>query len=192
MKLSTLSINPNNPRHIKDSRFAQLVTSIKNFPDMMAARPLVVNEAGVILGGNMRFRALKELKYSEVPAEWVRTVKGWTPEQEAEFLIKDNANFGEWDYDALANEWDNGTLSEWGVPVWTQPEEADYSILDDDESGLDVTVADMAGGVKKAIQIEFNPEHYDEAYKVVQYFRDQDANVGKMILDFLNAEKVKA
>ncbi len=115
MLIDKLQINPNNPRHIKDDRFKNLVSSIKSFPDMMTARPLVVNEAGVILGGNMRFRALKALKYTEIPDEWVKVVKGWTKEQEAEFLIKDNANYGEWDYEQLANEWDDGALTDWGV-----------------------------------------------------------------------------
>ena len=67
--------------------------------------------------------------------------------------------------------------------------EVDYSILDDEN--LDEQLNDMAGGVKKAIQIEFEPEHYEEAYALVKFWREQDAYVGKMILDFLKAEKEK-
>jgi hypothetical protein len=103
---------------------------------------------------------------------------------------KDNVGFGEWDWDELANTWNAEELTEWGLDVWQAPVEADYSLLDD-EDDLDNQLDEMANGVKKAIQIEFEPDHYMEAYELVKFWRDKDAYVGKMILDFLKAEKNK-
>lgn len=110
--------NPNNPRVIKGAKFKKLVKSIKDFPDMLNKRPIVTftDEDGnyVALGGNMRLKALKELKYKEVP---IIIADEWTQEQKDQFLIKDNVGFGEWDWDILANEWDNEKLNEWGLDL---------------------------------------------------------------------------
>ena len=89
----------------------------------------------------------------------------------------------------MANTWDAEELKDWGLDVWQPEEEVDYSILDEED--VDDQLQDMADGVKKAIQIEFEPDHYDEAYELVKFWRDQDAYVGKMILDFLKSEKNK-
>jgi len=113
----------------------------------------------------------------------------WTEDKRREFTIKDNVGFGEWEWDQLANEWDAELLVDWGLDVWQPEESVDYSILDEED--VDDQLQDMAGGVKKAIQIEFEPDHYDEAYELVKFWRDQDAYVGKMILDFLKSEKNK-
>ena len=112
IKLSSIKLNdgtgglPKNPRFIKDSRFAALVASIKDNPEYMPARPIIVNESGVILGGNMRFRACRELGMKEIPASWVQRVTGWPIEKQRRFIILDNRGFGENDYSVLANEWD--------------------------------------------------------------------------------------
>jgi len=117
MKLSKIKPNPDNPRILKDDKFGKLVKSIETFPQMMEKRPIVVDENGVVLGGNMRLRALQEIygKGGEVPDSWITTAEGWSDEQKREFIIKDNASFGEWDWDMLANEWDEADLSDWGV-----------------------------------------------------------------------------
>lgn len=110
--------NPNNPRVIKGAKFKKLVKSIQDFPDMLNKRPIVTftDEDGnyVALGGNMRLKALKELKYKEVP---IIIADEWTQEQKDQFLIKDNVGFGEWDWDILANEWDNKKLNDWGLDL---------------------------------------------------------------------------
>lgn len=110
--------NPKNPRFIRDEKFRKLVRSIEEFPDMLNKRPLVVftDKDGkyVVLGGNMRLRALQELKIKEVP---IIKADEWTEEQKNEFLIKDNVGFGDWDWDQLANEWDGGLLTDWGLDV---------------------------------------------------------------------------
>jgi hypothetical protein len=109
--ISEITRNPANPRIIKDERFAKLVQSLKDFPEMANVRPIVVNKDMVILGGNMRFRAMKEAKWKEVPVE----VVDWSEEKQREFIIKDNVGFGEWDLDMLANEWDTEKLTDWGL-----------------------------------------------------------------------------
>lgn len=121
MKISQLKSNPNNPRLIKDDKFKKLCTSIEQFPKMMELRPIIIDENNIILGGNMRFNALKHLGYKELPAEWVKQASELTEEQKQEFIVKDNVGFGEWDFDLLANEWDTEKLEEWGldIPNWS-------------------------------------------------------------------------
>ena len=117
MKFSEIKPNPNNPRIIKDDKFKKLVNSISEFPKMMALRPMVIDNDGMILGGNQRFKALLQLGYKEVPDEWIKQGKDLTEDQWREFVIKDNVGFGEWDWEELANEWDYDTLKEWGVDI---------------------------------------------------------------------------
>lgn len=130
MKLSQLKLNPNNPRLIKDDKFKKLVTSLREFPEMMEKRPMVcvTDTDGKLypLGGNMRLRALQELKYKEIPDNWVMLADEWSEEKRKEFVIKDNVSFGEWDWDTLANEWDEILLDKWGLDV---PKETDTERL---------------------------------------------------------------
>jgi hypothetical protein len=114
MKIEDIKPNPDNPRHIKDDRFKKLCESIKKFPKMMELRPMVVDNDGVILGGNMRFNALKKLGYTEIPDEWVKRAEGLTEEEKKQFIIKDNMPFGEWNFDELANQFEVDDLLEWG------------------------------------------------------------------------------
>lgn len=117
MKLSEIRPNPNNPRVLRDDKFQKLKKSIGDFPKMMELRPIVVDDEGVILGGNMRFRALQDIygKNGEIPDEWVKRAADLTEDEKRQFVIKDNAAFGEWDWDMLANEWDAEELAEWGI-----------------------------------------------------------------------------
>jgi len=115
IKLNQIKINSANPRLIKDDRFKKLVQSVKEFPKMMELRPIVIDDDGTILGGNMRYRALKELGYKEIPDNWVKKASELTDEEKRRFIIEDNVGFGEWDMDMLANEWDAEELEEWGV-----------------------------------------------------------------------------
>jgi hypothetical protein len=139
----------------------------------------------VILGGNMRFKACKEAGLKEVP---IIKASGLSEEKQREFLIKDNISGGEWDW-ALLQEWDNLELEEWGLDVWKAPVEVDYSILDEED--ISEQLEGMTDGVKKAIQIEFELEHYDEASQLVKFWRDQKAYVGGMIMEYLKSEKDK-
>jgi len=112
-KISEVKLNPNNPRLIKDDKFKKLVQSIKDFPEMLSIRPIVVNKDMIILGGNMRFRACKEAGIKEIPV----IVTDLPEDKQREFLIKDNTSGGEWDWDMLANEWDTDELEAWGLDL---------------------------------------------------------------------------
>jgi hypothetical protein len=184
-KLSDIKLNPNNPRLIKDDKFTKLVQSIKDFPEMLDIRPIVVNSDMVILGGNMRFKACKEAGLKEVP---IIIADSLTEEQQREFLIKDNVSGGEWDFEMLQG-WDVEQLEDWGLDVPDFTPDVDYSILDEED--LDDQLKEMTAGVKKAIQIEFEAEHYEEAYALVKFWRDKGGYVGGMIMEFLKAEKEK-
>ncbi len=115
MKLKDIKSNPNNPRIIKDERFEKLKKSIKEFPKMMALRPMVINQDNIVLGGNMRLKALKELGYTELPNEWVKRAEDLTDEEARRFIIADNVGFGEHDWEILANQWDSIKLRDWGL-----------------------------------------------------------------------------
>jgi ParB-like chromosome segregation protein Spo0J len=186
VKISEVKNNPKNPRLIKDDKFRKLVKSIQEFPQMLELRPIVVDENNIVLGGNMRLKACKEAGLKEV---YIVKAENLTELQKDEFIVKDNVGFGEWDWDALANEWDAELLNDWGLFVPELPNEVDYSILDDED--LDDELNDMTNGVKKAIQIEFEAEHYETAYELVKFWRDQNAYVGGMVMEYLKAEKEK-
>ena len=186
VKISEVKNNPNNPRLIKDDKFKKLVASINSFPEMLEKRPIVVDEDLMVLGGNMRLKASAEAGLKEV---WIDIAEGWSEEQKAEFIIKDNVGFGDWDWDILANEWDNEKLNEWGLDVWQPETDVDYSILDEED--VSQQLEDMTGGVKKAIQIEFEAEHYEEASELVKFWRDSGAYIGGMIMEYLKSEKEK-
>jgi len=113
VKITEVIANPNNPRLIKDDKFKKLVKSIQDFPDMLNVRPIVVNKDMVVLGGNMRLKAIKEAGHTEVAVEIV----DWTEDQQKEFIVKDNVGYGEWDWDDLANNWDSEQLTEWGLDI---------------------------------------------------------------------------
>ena len=127
--INSIRNNPINPRLVNKAKFEKLKKSIQEFPQMLELRPIVINEDGVILGGNMRYKALVELGYEEVP---VIVASYITKEQENEFIIKDNLGFGDWDWDILANEWDSVELEDWGLDVW-QNEDDILNSLDEEE-----------------------------------------------------------
>jgi hypothetical protein len=142
--------NPNNPRLIKDDKFKKLVQSLKDFPEMAEVREVVVNKDHVILGGNMRFRAMKEAGWTDVPVK----VVDWSEDKQREFVIKDNVSGGEWDWDILANEWKVEQLEEWGLdfPIYDEP---DIDLPNGDKNGfqqMTFTLSDsQAETVKRAI-----------------------------------------
>jgi len=127
VKVGEIKPNPNNPRVIKDDKFKKLVKSIQEFPQMLNIRPIVVNDDMIVLGGNMRLKACKEAGIKEIP---IIKASELTEEQQREFIIKDNVGFGEWDWDLLANEWDEKKLLDWGLDI---PEIDKLDSLEDGE-----------------------------------------------------------
>jgi DNA modification methylase len=142
--INKIKSNPNNPRVIKDDKFKKLVQSLKDLPEMAQVRPIVVNQDMIVLGGNMRLKAMKEAGWKEAPV----AVVDWDEDKQRQFIIKDNVGFGEWDWDMLANEWDAESLGEWGldVPQMNETEiEAEEDDFDVPEGGIktDIVLGDL-------------------------------------------------
>lgn len=145
VKISQVKTNQDNPRLIKDFKFEKLVKSIREFPDMLEKRPIVVDENMIVLGGNMRLKACQAAGLTEV---WIDVAEGWTDEQKKEFVVKDNLGYGEWDWDILANEYETELLDDWGMdlpPMFDEPEpeaiEDDYT--EPDNLRVDVVLGDL-------------------------------------------------
>lgn len=158
MKITDIKPNPNNPRIIKDDKFQKLVKSIQEFPEMMAKRPIVcvtdVDGKLYPLGGNMRLKAIQELKYKTIPDEWITLADDWTAEQRSEFVIKDNIGYGEWDWDSLANEWDVKKLDDWGLNIPNfKNTELDYS-----GKNKEIDIDDLDGTM--TIKLNFSEADY--------------------------------
>jgi hypothetical protein len=147
-KIFDIKLNPNNPRLIKDDKFKKLVQSIKDFPEMLDIRPIVVNQDMIILGGNMRYRACKEAGIKEIPV----IVTNLSEEKQREFLIKDNTSGGEWDWDLLANEWDAEELVEWGLDI-PSFDNGDYS-----EKNKEIDINDIEDSM--VINLKYTEEEY--------------------------------
>lgn len=146
VSIKDIKENPNNPRKLNKDKYQKLLKSIQDLPQMLGYRPIVVNSDMVVLGGNMRLKALKELKYKEVP---IIIADELTEDQQKEFLIKDNLGYGEWDWDMIANEWDLPLLEDWGMDLptdFTTQEELD-AVEDDfdvpDEVQTDIVLGDL-------------------------------------------------
>jgi DNA modification methylase len=142
--INKIKSNPNNPRVIKDDKFKKLVQSLKDLPEMAQVRPIVVNQDMIVLGGNMRLKAMKEAGWKEAPV----AIVDWDEDKQRQFIIKDNVGFGEWDWDMLANEWDAESLGEWGldVPQMNETEiEAEEDDFDVPEGGIktDIVLGDL-------------------------------------------------
>lgn len=114
VKIEEIKEHPDNPRSITADKFKKLVKSIQDFPEMLTLRPLVIDSDGFVLGGNMRLKACRKVGLKEIP---VIDASELSEEQKKEFVIKDNVGFGEWDWDALANEWESEKLDEWGLEI---------------------------------------------------------------------------
>lgn len=114
VSISSIKENDANPRFINKHKFQKLVNSVKEFPEMLSLRPIVVDKDNIILGGNMRYKACKEIGLKEV---YIIQADDLDEKKAKEFIIKDNVGFGEWDWDILANDWDTDLLEDWGLDL---------------------------------------------------------------------------
>lgn len=135
IELKSIRLNDGNPRKIRDSKLDQLAASIKAFPKMMELRPIVVDNEGVIIGGNMRYRALIQLGYKSIPQSWIKRASDLTKEERDQFVIKDNVSFGEWDYSILDQDYLSSDLYEWGLDIEFDNKNKDKVLLDDGFEG---------------------------------------------------------
>ena len=169
VKISQVKTNPNNPRLIKDDKFKKLVRSIKEFPEMLEIRPIVVDKDNIVLGGNMRLRACKEAGLKEID---IVKADQLTEKQQREFIIKDNVGFGEWDWDDLANEWEVEKLEDWGLDL----------PLGYDEIEATKDIPDIG-------EVEFSEELFLEHNYIVLYF--DNAMDWEVAQEKYNIKKVK-
>ena len=134
IKINKIKENTSDPRFIGKDKFKKLVKSLKEFPEMLKLRPIVVDDNNIILGGNMRYKAAVELGMKEV---WVLQADDLTEKQKQEFIIKDNVGFGEWDWDILANSWDVDKINEWGLDLPILNEKLE--VIKDDKPEIEIT-----------------------------------------------------
>lgn len=171
--IENLVLDNTNPRVIDTFKFQSLVQSIRDFPEMMNVRPIVVDENNIILCGNMRYRACRSLGWPKVPVMVVTLPE----EKRKELIIKDNISYGEWDDDVIEQSWDADLFNK-----WIGRETFDYSALD--YADLTQDMEDMSNGVKKAIQIDFGAR-FIEAKELEKEARTRGLNIGNIFLQAL-------
>lgn len=184
VKISDISFNtgqipnvPKNPRFIKTERYEKLKKSLEDNPEMLPARELLVyNYDGelIVIGGNMRLRAAKELGYKEIPC---KILEDLTPEQIRAIVIKDNVSFGSDDFEQLANEWNSIELEEWGleVPNFVQPELTDYS-----DKNKEIDVDDLDGIMTIKLNYIEN-EYWEVKEKLLKIAQTPEQAVWKLL-----------
>jgi hypothetical protein len=174
-----------NPRELTKDQYNHLKDSLLRFG---VVDPVIVNKHpdrdNIIIGGHQRSKVWGDMGNESIP-----TVElSLTLDKEKELNVRLNKNTGQFDMDMLSEHFDTTDLIEWGFredEVYF--DDTDYSILDDED--LEDQLEDMAAGVKKAIQIEFDIEHYEEAQELVKFWREQGAYVGSMLIEKLKDEK---
>ena len=183
VKTKDIIPNTENPRIIKDDKFKKLVQSIKDFPEMLEIRPIVVNNEMMILGGNMRLKAIQEIGLKEVP---IIKAENLTEQQQREFLIKDNVGFGEWDWDSLANDWEYKELVDWAldVPKMLDPEQfgEDFSLADGDKSPFQQMTFTLADEQATQIKNAIADIKLTEEYKYMETLGNENSNGNALYL----------
>jgi len=184
VKINSIKTNPKNPRLIKDDKFKKLVNSIKEFPQMLELRPIVVDENNIILGGNMRHKACIEAGLKEV---YIVQAKDLTEEQKDEFIVKDNVGFGEWDWDILANEWDTEKLQDWGLslPVYFNDSDelgTDFNLPEGDKAPFQQMTFTLADEQAEQIKNAIADIKQTEEYKYCETLGNENTNGNALYL----------
>jgi hypothetical protein len=184
MKINLIKPNPNNPRIIKDDKFKKLVQSIKDFPQMLELRPIVIDENNIVLGGNMRLKACQELGLKDVPTIYAKDL---TEEQKKEFIIKDNVGFGEWNWDDLANDWEVKQLTDWGLdlPIFFNDSDelgTDFSLPDGDKAPFQQMTFTLADEQAIQIQNAIAEIKLTDEYKYAETMGNENSNGNALYL----------
>jgi len=184
VNISKVKNNKDNPRFIRDDKFKKLVKSIKEFPEMLRLRPIVVNSDMVVLGGNMRLKACKEAGLKEVH---ILKADELTEAQQREFIVKDNVGFGQWDWEVLANEWDNKQLEDWGMEIVGFDEDSDefgedFSLPDGDKEPFQQQTYTLADAQAEQIKNAIADVKATEEYKYVETFGNENSNGNALYL----------
>ena len=181
--IGTIKNNPNNPRVIKDDKFKKLVQSIKDLPEMAEVRPIVVNTDMVVLGGNMRLKAMREAGWKDVPIQ----VVDWDEDKQRQFIIKDNVSGGEWDWEMLANEWDTEELQEWGLDLPGFDLNAnelgeDFTLPDGDKAPFQQMTFTLADEQAEQIKNAIADIKQTEEYKYAETMGNENSNGNALYL----------
>jgi hypothetical protein len=183
ISISDIKPNPSNPRIIKDDKFKKLVKSLKDFPEMSKVRPIVVNKDMIVLGGNMRLKAMKEAGWKEAPVEIV----DWPEEKQKEFIIKDNIGFGEWEWEMIANEWDAEELNDWGLDLPGFDLNTDtlgevFTLPDGDKSPFQQMTFTLADEQAEQIKNAIADIKQTEEYKYAETMGNENSNGNALYL----------
>lgn len=184
VKIGDVIPNEKNPRYIRDPKFNKLVTSIKEFPQMLEKRPIVVDENMIVLGGNMRLNACKKAGLKEV---WIDVAEGWSEKQKSEFIIKDNVGFGEWDWEILANEWNTQLLEDWaldlpGFDVNEDDLSDDFSLPEGDKEPFQQQTYTLADEQATVIKNAIADIKKTDEFKYVETFGNENGNGNALYL----------
>jgi hypothetical protein len=178
IKINLVKPNPDNPRVIRDIKFKRLVESIKEFPEMLKLRPIVVNKEMIALGGNMRLKACQKAGLEEI---WIVRMDNLSPEQQIEFMVKDNINYGEWNWNLLnLDQWEQKELDQWSIelPEWINENNIDDLNLDE-LAYLTLPDKDKL----QLLKLKFSTEDYN---KIISGLEELNSNLSLALLTFLN------
>jgi len=180
--ISKVRPNSENPRYIKDEKFKKLVQSLRDFPEMANVRPIVVNKEMVVLGGNMRLKAMQEAGWKEVPVQ----VVDWSEEKQREFIIKDNVGFGEWDWDELANTWNSVELEDWGLDSWQNMDDIEttdeFTLPSGDKEPFQQMTFTLADEQATVIKNAIDDIKGTEEYKYAETMGNENSNGNALYL----------
>jgi ParB-like chromosome segregation protein Spo0J len=184
VKIGSVKGNSRNPRFIRDEKFKKLVASLVEFPEMANLRPLVVDENMTVLGGNMRLKAMQELKWKEVP---IVVAEGLTDAQKDEFVIKDNVSYGQYNWEMLANEWDAEELTRWGLEIPGFDLDADlltedFELPDGDKAPFQQMTFTLADEQAEQIKNAITDIKQTEEYKFAETMGNENSNGNALYL----------
>jgi len=186
MKLKDIKPNPNNPRVLRDEKFQKLKKSIQEFPKMLSLRPIVIDENNIVLGGNQRYHALKDLGFTDLDDSCVKYANDLTEEEKKRFIIADNVAFGEWDWETLANDWEAGDLEAWGleIPQFDSPNDfdEDFTLPDGDKAPFQQMTFTLADEQATVIQNAIAEIKRTEEYKYCETMGNENSNGNALYL----------
>jgi len=184
IKITKLKELERNPRRISERKLKQLAKSVKDFSQMLDVREIVIDENNNILGGNQRYKALSDIGTDEVV---VLRVTGLSDDKKDEFTIKDNINYGIWDWDILANTHDPKMLDEYGLSVWQPSEGNEDEVEVQTTTQVEEVAGEGTGEVedKCVVVIDFYSNDYDSAKKLLYEFVDNKIPVDTILYNHL-------
>jgi hypothetical protein len=187
LRLSDILPNPENPRILRDEKFEKLKRNIQGFEKMMSLRPMVIDSNNIVLGGNQRLRALQSLGYKDIPDDWVKRADNLTEEEKRKFIILDNVQFGEWDWDEIANKWHCDPVDEWGLDVPgfdVSPDDMGegFSLPDGDKAPFQIMTFTLADAQATVIQNAINDIKQTDEYKFAETHGNENSNGNALYL----------